>query len=50
MGAAEIRKDKNVYIGVGEKSLVANLEMEKVKGEYVGVEDDMEINEGKSSS
>ncbi|CBI38030.3 unnamed protein product, partial [Vitis vinifera] len=46
MGATEIRKDKDVYIGVGEKSLVANLEMKKVQGEYVGVEDDMETNEG----
>lgn len=43
VGAAEIRKNKNVHNGGVEKNLVANLEMEL--GEYVGVEDDSEISE-----
>ncbi|KAL6341224.1 hypothetical protein AAG906_032342 [Vitis piasezkii] len=44
--SSEIRKDKGLYIAVGERSLAANLEMKNVKGEYVGVEDDMEASEG----
>ena len=31
---------------MGERSLPANLEMKKVTGEYIGVEDDMEANVG----
>ena len=31
---------------MGERSLAANHEMKNVKGEYVGVEDDMEASEG----
>uniref|UniRef100_F6GU58 Protein chromatin remodeling 35 n=1 Tax=Vitis vinifera TaxID=29760 RepID=F6GU58_VITVI len=45
--SSEIRKDKGgLYIAVGERSLAANHEMKNVKGEYVGVEDDMEASEG----